>query len=104
MLVAWLDEFLSGGLDSLTVSEAIATVSRDRDRRREVRREIVSHDANSGQARFELGKVYYDQRRWAEALVQLELARQLSPPEDQMRIRSYLRQAEYEADTPTDEN
>jgi hypothetical protein len=95
-LVAWLNQFLSSGLDSLAVLEAIATVSLDRDRRRGVRREIVARNPNSGQARFELGKVYYDQRYWAEALVQLEMARELSPPEDQMRIRSYLRQAKYE--------
>ena len=95
-LVTWLNQLLSSQLDTLTVLEAIATVSLDRDRRREIRREIVSRNPNSGQARFELGKVYYDQRRWAEALVQLEVARELSPPEDQMRIRSYLRQAQYE--------
>ena len=97
MLIAWLDRFLDNRLDSLVVLDALATVSIDRDIRRETRIEIVSRDPDSGEARFQLGKVLFDQRRWAEAVPQLEKARELSPPEDQIRIRSYLRQAEYEA-------
>jgi hypothetical protein len=69
VLIAWLDRFRNNQLDSLVVLDAIATVSRDRDLRRETRLEIVARNPTNGQARFELGKVYYDQQRWAEAVV-----------------------------------
>ena len=100
VLVAWLDRFLTNHLDSLAVLDALATVSRDRDTRRKTRIEIVSRTPDSADARFQLGKVLYDQRRWAEAVPQFVKALELLPPEDQIRqieTRGYLRRAEYEA-------
>lgn len=94
--VKQLEQFVKFGLDSLAVLEAIATISRDPDQWLEARREIVARYQDNGEARFQLGKVYYDQKRWAEAIVQLEFAIELSPPEDQYFIANYLRQASIE--------
>ena len=94
--VKQLEQFVKFGLDSLSVLEAIATISRDPDQWLEARREIVACYPDNGEARFQLGKVYYDRDLWAEAVVQLEFAIELSPPEDQYFIANYLRQANIE--------
>lgn len=91
--VKQLEQFAQYGLDSLAVLEAIATISRDPDLWLELRREIVARDPDNGEARFQLGKAYYDRDSWAEAIVQLEFAIELSPHEDQYFIANYLRQA-----------
>lgn len=103
LLTAWLEQLSSAGLDSLMVLDAIATISPSWDQRLETRREIVARDPNSGQAQFELGKEYFDQNIWAEAITHFEIARGLLPPDDAINITAYLRQANYEVDN-IDEN
>ena len=101
--IAWLEQLSSAGLDSFTVLDAIATISPSWDQRLETRREIVARDPNSGQMQFELGKEYFDQNIWAEAIIHFEMARALQPPDDAINITAYLRQANYEINN-NDEN
>ena len=89
---------VAAGLDSLVVLDAIGNIHPDLIRRFEVTREIVARDPNSGRARFDLAQRYFDRKEWEPAHVQLELARELLPPEDEFRylVREYLLHAEYE--------
>lgn len=97
-LTAWLNQLVNSRLDSLVVLDAIANTSPDMNRRFEVRREIVSRNPNSGRARFDLAQQHFNRKEWEPAQVQLELARELLPPDDEFQdlVREYLFKAEYE--------
>lgn len=97
-LTEWLDELVNSRLDSLVVLDAVASTVNDLNRRFEVRREIVSRNPNSGRARLDLAQQYFNRKEWELAHVQLELARELLPPDDEFRylVREYLFKAEYE--------
>lgn len=96
----WLDEFAGYGLDSVTVLESIGSIAESSGRWIEVRREIVSREPDDGEARFQLGKVYYDRRHWAESIREFERARELLPEEESYRIDGYLRQARAQVQAP----
>lgn len=97
-MARWLTGFAELGLDSVAVLETIGRMPEAADRWIEVRQEIVRREPNDGDARFQLGKVYYDRSRWVEAIPELELARELLPEDERYLIDSYLRQARYERD------
>jgi hypothetical protein len=92
----WLDELLREGLDSPAVLDALATISRNRERRLQARKDLVARNPDDGEAWFELGKIHFDESRWEEALGPLEIARELASGDDRFLIESYLRQAIYE--------
>jgi tetratricopeptide (TPR) repeat protein len=92
----WLDELLREELDSPAVLDALATISRNRERRLQARRDLVARNPADSEAWLELGKIHFDESRWEEALAPLEIARELSSGDDRFLIESYLRQAIYE--------
>jgi len=97
-LAVWLTEFADFGLDSVPVLEVIGRMSETRDRWIEVRQEIVRREPGNGEARLQLGELYYGTERWTEAIDELERARELLPEDQRYRIDPYLRQARYELD------
>ncbi len=95
-LAVWLTEFADFGLDSVPVLEVIGRMSETRDRWTEVRQEIVRREPGNGEARFQLGVTFYASERWAEAIDELERARELLPEDERYQVNTYLREARYE--------
>lgn len=95
-----LEQLVDAGLSSLPVLDAIATISLDRDKRRLTREEIVSNYPDDAQARYELGKVYYDQDYWAESIEQFEVAEKRMQGDLLHSIKEYFSQARYELENP----
>lgn len=96
----WLEELIESGFASIAVYEALERMPGRRGLLGilDARLAIIEFEPNSGEARFELGKAYFDARQWEPAVAQFEIARTLLTELQQyeLGIPSYLRIAAHE--------